>query len=226
MDKPVLRKLDNIIRKYKGEGRGIVYAHGLVASLLSSPEKIHFIAVKDVVLSDDGDTTDFLASDEYDEFLPNFSNFYCEISQQLEAGTFTPLLSFKNKKADSVEDEQSWCRGYLEGMSIYRPLDEAKEDKNLYELLLPILSIAHPELLIKAFEKIGLKDSQKESFEEQSLGEALEELPAVVTRLFENNRPEDAKRDEPQPIVSGPKVGRNDPCPCNSGKKYKKCCGR
>ena len=27
------------------------------------------------------------------------------------------------------------------------------------------------------------------------------------------------------PIVrSGPKVGRNDPCPCGSGKKYKKCC--
>ncbi|MBU9726985.1 SEC-C metal-binding domain-containing protein [Diplocloster modestus] len=24
----------------------------------------------------------------------------------------------------------------------------------------------------------------------------------------------------------GPKVGRNDPCPCGSGKKYKKCCGR
>lgn len=23
---------------------------------------------------------------------------------------------------------------------------------------------------------------------------------------------------------SGPKVGRNDPCPCGSGKKYKKCC--
>ncbi|HCS73087.1 MAG TPA: hypothetical protein DIW17_04340, partial [Clostridiales bacterium] len=23
----------------------------------------------------------------------------------------------------------------------------------------------------------------------------------------------------------GPKIGRNDPCPCGSGKKYKKCCG-
>jgi uncharacterized protein YecA (UPF0149 family) len=23
-----------------------------------------------------------------------------------------------------------------------------------------------------------------------------------------------------------PKVGRNDPCPCGSGKKYKNCCGR
>jgi uncharacterized protein YecA (UPF0149 family) len=25
---------------------------------------------------------------------------------------------------------------------------------------------------------------------------------------------------------TAPKVGRNDPCPCGSGKKYKKCCGR
>jgi preprotein translocase subunit SecA len=28
-----------------------------------------------------------------------------------------------------------------------------------------------------------------------------------------------------QPVVKGHKVGRNDPCPCGSGKKYKKCCG-
>ena len=30
---------------------------------------------------------------------------------------------------------------------------------------------------------------------------------------------------EKQPVVKGPKVGRNDPCPCGSGKKYKKCHG-
>ena len=29
-----------------------------------------------------------------------------------------------------------------------------------------------------------------------------------------------------QPVKKGQKVGRNDPCPCGSGKKYKKCCGR
>ena len=28
-----------------------------------------------------------------------------------------------------------------------------------------------------------------------------------------------------KPVVSAVKVGRNDPCPCGSGKKYKKCCG-
>ena len=27
-------------------------------------------------------------------------------------------------------------------------------------------------------------------------------------------------------VVKGEKIGRNDPCPCGSGKKYKKCCGK
>ena len=37
----------------------------------------------------------------------------------------------------------------------------------------------------------------------------------------------DSEEDsEPEPSVASPKVGRNDPCPCGSGKKYKKCCGQ
>lgn len=31
--------------------------------------------------------------------------------------------------------------------------------------------------------------------------------------------------DSVRPYVAPPKVGRNDPCPCGSGKKFKKCCG-
>jgi preprotein translocase subunit SecA len=32
-------------------------------------------------------------------------------------------------------------------------------------------------------------------------------------------------RQQVQQVVRGEKIGRNDPCPCGSGKKYKKCCG-
>ena len=32
--------------------------------------------------------------------------------------------------------------------------------------------------------------------------------------------------EKAKPVRAGPKVGRNDPCPCGSGKKYKHCCGR
>ena len=35
-----------------------------------------------------------------------------------------------------------------------------------------------------------------------------------------------AMAEKAKPIRTGPKVGRNDPCPCGSGKKYKHCCGR
>ena len=34
------------------------------------------------------------------------------------------------------------------------------------------------------------------------------------------------KVEKNKPIVKSPKIGRNDPCPCGSGKKYKKCCGK
>ena len=36
----------------------------------------------------------------------------------------------------------------------------------------------------------------------------------------------DGRAPTPEQVVrQGPKIGRNDPCPCGSGKKYKKCCG-
>ncbi len=37
---------------------------------------------------------------------------------------------------------------------------------------------------------------------------------------------EDGEEDRPNPYRAEPKVGRNDPCPCGSGKKFKKCCGK
>lgn len=36
---------------------------------------------------------------------------------------------------------------------------------------------------------------------------------------------QEIKKREPY-VKTEPEIGRNDPCPCGSGKKYKKCCGR
>jgi preprotein translocase subunit SecA len=37
---------------------------------------------------------------------------------------------------------------------------------------------------------------------------------------------EEQAKAKAKPVRIGPKVGRNDPCPCGSGKKYKQCCGK
>lgn len=51
-------------------------------------------------------------------------------------------------------------------------------------------------------------------------------LPAWNTLLPEERRKElYLKQKKSGTIVKEKKVGRNDPCPCGSGKKYKKCCG-
>jgi preprotein translocase subunit SecA len=61
-----------------------------------------------------------------------------------------------------------------------------------------------------------------------------EELETDLTQAAEQATPQavtetgDAKESKPEKITNKPvkksnKVGRNDPCPCGSGKKYKKC---
>ncbi|HEY2409174.1 MAG TPA: SEC-C metal-binding domain-containing protein [Polyangiaceae bacterium] len=58
---------------------------------------------------------------------------------------------------------------------------------------------------------------------EELAGGLPEELADHVDHLLEQRSVPDVLMDLPLPAVST-KVGRNDPCPCGSGKKYKRCC--
>lgn len=53
----------------------------------------------------------------------------------------------------------------------------------------------------------------------------VDKLPVAVTSLYEFFRTARAKQADAHAATQGEKVGRNEPCPCGSGKKYKKCCG-
>lgn len=54
----------------------------------------------------------------------------------------------------------------------------------------------------------------------------LYELEAWSNVLTKEERSEIAKQYRTDHIAVSTKVGRNDPCPCGSGKKYKLCCGK
>ena len=60
-----------------------------------------------------------------------------------------------------------------------------------------------------------LKDDWPKSIEE------LEEQQQKRQKLMFNLEDEEAAK----PMKSAKTAGRNDPCPCGSGKKFKKCCG-
>ena len=68
--------------------------------------------------------------------------------------------------------------------------------------------VARPQRQAVAGPAVGVKPRAA------SLGSGSGAVPA--------SRPSSSK---PQPVTVE-KVGRNEPCPCGSGKKYKKCCGK
>ncbi|MDE5785231.1 MAG: SEC-C domain-containing protein, partial [Duncaniella sp.] len=51
-----------------------------------------------------------------------------------------------------------------------------------------------------------------------------ENLPGEAAQREAASRPQTQQR--PQPVKAAPKINRNDPCPCGSGKKYKNCHGK
>lgn len=55
----------------------------------------------------------------------------------------------------------------------------------------------------------------------------LYELP-MWNEIFTDEKRKELYREakKANTVVKGKKIGRNDPCPCGSGKKYKYCCGR
>ena len=60
----------------------------------------------------------------------------------------------------------------------------------------------------------------------EAKAEWLYNLPAWNNLLSEERRKElYLKQKKSGTITREKKIGRNDPCPCGSGKKYKKCCG-
>ena len=61
----------------------------------------------------------------------------------------------------------------------------------------------------------------------EAKAEWLYTLPQWDALIPEDRRKELYKEQKrSKTVVKGEKIGRNDPCPCGSGKKYKKCCGR
>jgi len=71
----------------------------------------------------------------------------------------------------------------------------------------------------------SLKEGHQEKTDLSKLKTRKQEVGANGQEVSEEeaNEPEPIKQ---QPIVVGPKTGRNDPCPCGSGKKFKACHGR
>lgn len=98
----------------------------------------------------------------------------------------------------------------LRGYGQKDPKQEYK--KEAYQLFMDMITRIRQELVEKIFWVQVAREEDVEQLEQKQRKQRL------VFNL--------AGDDVPQQPVRSDKVGRNDPCPCGSGKKYKKCCGK
>ena len=132
---------------------------------------------------------------------------------------FYPLLEGYGEEPDIVEIPDDWCEGYMrllnQHLDTWQPLFNSDAGTLL---MLPIDVFADD----RSMEII--KDGSDDW--EHTRKELLERLPVSVAAIYQFWL---EKRESPsisEPIIRKEhKVGRNEPCPCGSGKKFKKCCG-
>ena len=105
------------------------------------------------------------------------------------------------------------------------------ESFNLFEKMLLEINREISSFLIRASLPMREEDEMKEARQPRSQQKGLKashDSTATDTQraMDQAARQQTGERPKPQPVHVEKKVGRNDPCPCGSGKKYKNCCGR
>ena len=106
--------------------------------------------------------------------------------------------------------------------------NEDLREAALFSYALAVRHDTTPGSVRRLFEKIAERAEGLSDAEEEEVARALDmrlERRGYRRMFFPEEGAEEDLEDWAPPQPAAPKAGRNDPCPCGSGKKYKKCCG-
>lgn len=191
---------------------------GLFCAVASSPDLIPPSRWLNVAL---GDNPAYETADQAREILDLVMRFYSQTVQELDDGRGITLYVFPDDEGEGEDDLAIWCEGFLEGVMLSEAdWYEHGEPEKVEELLFPfmVLSGRMREAAEEAGDTVPNLDDEREMKREASatFGNSVIALYSYWADKRISHAP--VRRD-------GPKVGRNDPCPCGSGRKYKSCHG-
>lgn len=125
---------------------------------------------------------------------------------------------------EGVVRGNDWAEGYAHGMALRPDGWESLHQDSEADCLVPMLVLLHEHDPDPALRPPTIPVEKRDD-----LIAGLVAGTAAAYRYFEPQRRASAQGGAlaPHDTIrrSGPKVGRNDPCPCGSGRKYKRCCG-
>ena len=198
---------------------------GFLAALICSPELVppsEYLPViwgGDIVLEDE-----FSAQPTLKDFLSLVMRHWNAIVDTLQSGeVYLPLLL---EDEDGITHANDWANGFLRGMDLRKEhWADLLDDDDQGGLLVPIFALAHennPDPAMRSYNKpisAELREKLTVSAAAGVIG---------IYHYFESQRlfGKETLGTTATFRRTMPKIGRNEPCPFGSGKKFKHCCGK
>jgi uncharacterized protein len=217
-----LDRLSDFLAKCRGgKAMNIETLDGFFAALIAGPEVVMPSEYyREVFGGEISEAYEFPSIEAANDIFGLLMRQWNEIAGTLSSGgVLGPLLL---EDDDGFANCNDWARGFMRGMAMR--LDDwtaLLDDDQHGGCLLPMMMLAHehdpdPEMCPQP---IG-PEKRRKVITMMSVG------VIQAYRFFRRRREANAgSAFTPGSRRSVPKTGRNDRCPCGSGKKYKRCCG-
>jgi uncharacterized protein len=198
---------------------------GFFAALICGPDHVHPSEyLPEIWGGEMADEDAFASQQQLKDFLDLVMRHWSAIADNLQSGDmFLPLLLEDDEGAAHAND---WAQGFMRGMELRREdWGELLDDEDHGGWIVPILALAHehdPDPTMRPYREPMDADRREQLIAGVAAG------VTAIYRYFEPRRRMQADLGSGQSPYrrTVPKIGRNDPCACGSGKKYKQCCGK
>jgi uncharacterized protein len=185
---------------------------GMFVAMAMGPDDVPAARWLEAALGDDPDERPVPASEELVDLMTRFRE---DTARRVRDGSLSLLLYPLRR---GRPDYTTWCRGFLAGVELSEAgWYDAADPEEMEELLFPIFVLADE-----------LTPEERASYTPAAWRKLVLDAEAGLDATLLRLRDYWAIVRAPPLTVrhEGPRVGRNDPCPCGSGRKFKQCCGR
>ena len=202
-----------------GKAMNIEELDGFFSALIAGPEIVTPNEyMPEVFGSETAETHQFESLEEGNEILGLLMRHWNDIAGTLSKGkVYLPLLL---EDENGVGHGNDWARGFIRGTRLrHDGWAELLADDDHGGCMIPMLMLYHEHDEDPSMRPKPIDSEQRE--------EVIASMAAGLVRAYlffrQHWQPDVSRGSEPRRTNS--KIGRNDPCPCGSGKKYKRCCG-
>jgi uncharacterized protein len=194
---------------------------GFFAALIAGPKTVMPSEYYSEVFGGDlAETSAFTSPEEVEEILGLMMRHWNTIAGTLFKGeVYVPLLL---EDEDGIVRGNDWARGFMQGMEMrHDGWADLVDDEEHGGCLIPVMMLRH--------EHDEDPEMRPEPISPEKREDVIVHMAAGLIsayRYFRQHRQEHPGTTfSPESRRTTTKIGRNELCPCGSGKKYKKCCG-